>query len=178
MSRAAPSSARASSPAWWRTTPVRTSRRRLILEITESAAISDLDLAQRHIEALQAAGYQLCLDDFGAGAASFAYLRALKVDIVKIDGSYVRELTATGRDDTMIRHLVNLCQELNVETIAEMVETRAVEEILRRAGVDCAQGWLYGKPAATPQPPLKSGAGAVSTAAMRPSARREGTASS
>ena len=149
-------------------------RKRLILEITESAAISDLDLAQRHIEALQAAGYQLCLDDFGAGATSFAYLRALKVDIVKIDGSYVRELTAAGRNDAMIRHLVNLCQELKVETVAEMVETRPVEDILRRAGVDYAQGWLYGQPAPTPQPPLKTGAGSPSTAAMRPAARREG----
>ena len=132
-------------------------RERMILEVTESAAITDLDLAQRHIEALQGAGYHLCLDDFGAGAASFAYLRALKVDIVKIDGSYVRELTAAGRDDAMIRHLVNLCRELKVETVAEMVETHAVEDILRRAGVDYAQGWLYGQPTAEPQSPLKPG---------------------
>ena len=151
-------------------------RKRMILEITESAAITDLDLAQRHIEALQAVGYQLCLDDFGAGAASFAYLRALKVDIVKIDGSYVRELAASGRDDTMIRHLVNLCHELKVETVAEMVETRNVEDVLRRAGVDYAQGWLYGQPTPEPRPPLKSGAGSISTAAIRPAVRRKGAA--
>jgi len=151
-------------------------RKRMILEITESAAIADLDLAQRHIEALQGAGYQLCLDDFGAGAASFAYLRALKVDIVKIDGSYVRELAASGRDDAMIRHLVNLCHELKVETVAEMVETRNVEDVLRRAGVDFTQGWLYGQPTPEPRPPLKSGAGSVSTAAIRPAVRREGGA--
>ena len=132
-------------------------RKRMIIEVTESAAITDLDLAQHHIEALQGAGYQVCLDDFGAGAASFAYLRALKVDIVKIDGSYVRELTASGRDDAMIRHLVNLCRELKVETVAEMVETHAVEDILRRAGVDYAQGWLFGQPASEPQPALKPG---------------------
>ena len=151
-------------------------RKRMVLEITESAAIADLDLAQRHIEALQGAGYQLCLDDFGAGAASFAYLRALKVDIVKIDGSYVRELAAAGRDDTMIRHLVNLCHELKVETVAEMVETRNVEDVLRRAGVDYAQGWLYGQPAAEPQAPLKSGAGSGSNSAVRPAVRRKGAA--
>jgi len=147
-------------------------RKRLILEITESAAISDLDLAQRHIEALQAAGYQLCLDDFGAGAASFAYLRALKVDIVKIDGSYVRELTAAGRDDAMIRHLVNLCRELKVETVAEMVETQVVEDILHRAGVDYAQGWLYGQPAAEPKPPAKAVTAPRPRSSVRPAMRR------
>ncbi len=150
-------------------------RRRMILEVTESAAITDLDLAQHHIEALQAAGYQVCLDDFGAGAASFAYLRALKVDIVKIDGSYVRELTASGRDDTMIRHLVNLCRELKVQTVAEMVETHAVEDILRRAGVDYAQGWLFGQPTAEPQSPLKPGQTPAPPGKVHPvAARRAG----
>ncbi len=149
-------------------------RKRMILEVTESAAISDLDLAQHHVEALQGAGYQVCLDDFGAGAASFAYLRALKVDIVKIDGSYVRELTAAGRDDTMIRHLVNLCRELKVETVAEMVETHAVEDILRRAGVDYAQGWLFGQPTAEPQQPLKSGQTAAPPGQAPLTARRAG----
>jgi len=149
-------------------------RKRMILEITESAAITDLELAQRHIEVLQAAGYQLCLDDFGAGAASFAYLRALKVDIVKIDGSYVRELTAAGRDDAMIRHLVNLCHELKVETVAEMVETQAVEDVLRRAGVDYAQGWLYGQPTPEPQTPPKSDLATRSLSNVRPAVRRAG----
>ena len=145
-------------------------RKRLIVEITESAAIGDLDLAQRHVEALQAVGFQLCLDDFGSGAASFAYLRALKVDIVKIDGSYVRELAAAGRDDTMIRHLVNLCHELKVETVAEMVETKSVEDTLRRAGVDYAQGWLYGQLQAEPLLEIASAA----SSAVRPAARRAG----
>jgi EAL domain-containing protein (putative c-di-GMP-specific phosphodiesterase class I) len=130
--------------------------KRLILEVTESAAIDDLPLARRHIEALQAMGLEVCLDDFGAGAASFAYLQQLPIDVVKIDGSYVRELTSSGRDDAMIRHLVSLCQELNVETVAEMVETQAVEDILRRAGVDYAQGWLYGQASVEPQTTLLS----------------------
>ena len=128
---------------------------RLIFEVTESAAITDLPLAQNHVHALQQQGYQVCLDDFGSGAASFAYLQQLRVDVVKIDGSYVRELTGSGRDDAMIRHLVSLCHELKVETVAEMVETKAVEDALHRAGVDYAQGWLYGQPAAEPQPPAK-----------------------
>ena len=83
----------------------------------------------------------MCIDDFGAGAASLGYLKQLSVDVVKIDGAYVRDLAGSGRDDAMIRHLVGLCHELNVTTVAEMVETQDVAEILRRAGVDYAQGW-------------------------------------
>jgi len=138
---------------------------RLIIEITESAAIDDLGQARRHIEALQRLGLQVCLDDFGAGASSFAYLQQLPIDVVKIDGSYVRELTSSGRDDAMIRHLVSLCRELEVETVAEMVETQAVEDVLRRAGVDFAQGWLYGQPTTEPQPPVRT---------VAPAARRRG----
>ncbi len=123
---------------------------RLMFEITESAAIDDLGVAQRHVQALQAQGLQICLDDFGAGAASYAYLQQLSVDIVKIDGAYVRESTRSGRDNAMIRHLVGLCRELKVATVAEMVETQGVEDSLRQAGVDYAQGWLYGQP--TPDP--------------------------
>jgi EAL domain-containing protein (putative c-di-GMP-specific phosphodiesterase class I) len=126
---------------------------RLVFEITESAAITDFEAAQRHVQALQAQKFEVCLDDFGSGAASYAYLRQLRVDVVKIDGSYVRELTGSGRDDALIRHLVGLCRELKVETVAEMVETQVVEDILRRAGVGYAQGWLYGQPSLEPQPP-------------------------
>jgi EAL domain-containing protein (putative c-di-GMP-specific phosphodiesterase class I) len=136
--------------------------RRLIVEITESAAIDDLGLARRHIEALQSMGLEVCLDDFGSGASSFAYLRQLPIDVVKIDGAYVRELTSSGRDDAMIRHLVSLCHELDVSTVAEMVETQAIEDILRRAGVDYAQGWLYGQPSDEPRAASKhSGAPAA-----------------
>ncbi len=147
---------------------------RLIIEVTESAAITDLSLARRHIEALQALGLEVCLDDFGSGAASFAYLQQLPVDVVKIDGSYVRELTGSGRDNTMIRHLVGLCRELDVQTVAEMVETSAVEEILRRASVDFAQGWLYGQPTAEPQQPIRTEPEAPAKASGPLAARRRG----
>jgi EAL domain-containing protein (putative c-di-GMP-specific phosphodiesterase class I) len=123
---------------------------RLMFELTESAAIDDLGAAQRHVQTLQRLGFQICLDDFGAGAASYGYLQQLSVDVVKIDGAYVRELTRSGRDDAMIRHLVSLCRELNVATVAEMVETAEVADALRRAGVDYAQGWLFGQPEPEP----------------------------
>jgi EAL domain-containing protein (putative c-di-GMP-specific phosphodiesterase class I) len=126
---------------------------RLIFEVTESAAIDDLSVAEQHIQALRGLGCLVCLDDFGAGAASLAYLQQLSLDVVKIDGRYIRDLHHGGRESTFIRHLVSMCAELKVETIAEMVESAAAEEAVRLAGVDYAQGYLYGAPAANPEPP-------------------------
>ncbi|MGR4863002.1 EAL domain-containing protein [Caulobacter sp. LARHSG274] len=145
-----------------------TAKGRLIFEITESSAIDDLPRANQHIQALRGLGSLVCLDDFGAGAASFAYLQELNLDIVKIDGRYVRELAGNGRDGAMVRRLVELCRDLNIRTVAEMVETVEVEDVVRRAGVDFAQGWLFGKPSEQPQPALKI------AAAVTPAARRVG----
>jgi EAL domain-containing protein (putative c-di-GMP-specific phosphodiesterase class I) len=111
-------------------------------------------------------GSLVCLDDFGAGS-SFAYLQELTLDIVKIDGRYVRELAGNGRDGAMVRRLVELCRDLKIRTVAEMVETVEVEEVVRKAGVDFAQGWLFGKPADTPQPALKVRGGQARGAARR-----------
>lgn len=143
-------------------------RKRLIFEITETSAIDDLPRANQHIQSLRALGSLVCLDDFGAGAASFAYLQELNLDIVKIDGRYVRELAGNGRDGAMVRRLVELCRDLKIRTVAEMVETVEVEDVIRRAGVDFAQGWLFGKPADQPLPALKP------AAPVTPAARRVG----
>jgi EAL domain-containing protein (putative c-di-GMP-specific phosphodiesterase class I) len=140
---------------------------RLMFELTESAAIDDLAAADRRLQALRAQGCLVCLDDFGAGAASLAYLQQLSLDLVKIDGQYIRELQHGGRESTFIRHLVSMCAELGVRTLAEMVETPQTEEAVRRAGVDFAQGWLYGAAADKPGPPL-------APSPVRPAARRMG----
>lgn len=140
-------------------------KNRLILEITESAAIDDLSAADRRLQALRGAGCEVCLDDFGAGAASLAYLQQLTIDILKIDGRYIRELQHGGRESTFIRHLVNLCRELDVKTLAEMVETADAERAVRLAGVDYAQGWYYGAAAEAPEMRIKP-------PAMRPALAR------
>jgi EAL domain-containing protein (putative c-di-GMP-specific phosphodiesterase class I) len=134
---------------------------RLMFEVTESAAIEDLGLADRHVQALRGAGCEVCLDDFGAGAASLAYLQQLTLDVVKIDGRYIRDLQHGGREATFVRHLVNMCGELKVRTVAEMVETPEAENAVRRAGVDYAQGWLYGRATATPIQDVNFAKGAV-----------------
>lgn len=137
---------------------------RLIFEITETCAIDNLVTANQHIQSLRGMGSLVCLDDFGAGSSSFAYLQQLSLDIVKIDGRYVRELAANGRDGALVRRLVELCRDLKIRTVAEMVETVEVQEIVREAGVDFAQGWLYGKPADKPGPALRPAAPVVAVA--------------
>jgi EAL domain-containing protein (putative c-di-GMP-specific phosphodiesterase class I) len=126
---------------------------RVVFEITESATIDDFQRANAHIQALRDMGSLVCLDDFGAGAASLDYLQRLSVDIIKIDGRYVRDLASEGRSAALVRHIVRLAKDLKVRTVAEMVETRDIEEVIRREGVDYAQGWLYGRPAAVPEWP-------------------------
>jgi EAL domain-containing protein (putative c-di-GMP-specific phosphodiesterase class I) len=133
---------------------------RLIFEITESAQIEDLEKANTHIQALRGRGFPVYLDDFGAGAAALSYLRALQVDTVKIDGQYVRDIETSGRADAVVRHLVELCGELEVTTVAEMVETQAAADVLQAIGVDYAQGYFFGRPTAEPVY-QKPGAGAV-----------------
>lgn len=133
---------------------------RLMFELTESAAVGDLAQADRHLQSLRALGCEICLDDFGAGASSLAYLQHLTVDVVKFDGAFIRDLEHDSRGAAFISQLVRMCAELKVETLAEMVETPLVEQVIRKAGVDMAQGWLYGAAAREPAPfpPVSAGA--------------------
>lgn len=126
-------------------------RKRLMVEVTETAALNDLAAADRRLARLREAGIQVCIDDFGAGSASFDYLRSLSVDIVKIDGGFVKTLADGGKDTTVVRHLVELCRALDIATIAEMVETEPVADALRGLGVNYAQGYLYGRPEKEPR---------------------------
>ncbi|CAN5401508.1 EAL domain-containing protein [soil metagenome] len=131
-------------------------RRRLIVEVTESAAVADIGAANRRLGALRDAGIKLCIDDFGAGAASFDYVRGLSVDTVKIDGKLIQGLENDTRARTLITHLVEMCGSLNLTTIAEFVETQGCADVLRGLGVDYAQGWLFGKAEAEPRTVLAS----------------------
>jgi EAL domain-containing protein (putative c-di-GMP-specific phosphodiesterase class I) len=123
-------------------------RSRLAFEITESARIGDLELTNRFIQSLRAEGHKVCLDDFGAGAAAFQYLRALEVDIVKIDGQYLRGAVEGGKSRAFLKAMAGLCRDLKIETIAEMVEDRRYLPVIEDCGIRYAQGYLFGKPEA------------------------------
>lgn len=125
-------------------------RPRLTLEVTESAAMVDIAAADARLQALRSAGFKVAIDDFGAGAASFDYLRRLSVDAVKIDGRYVQGAAGDPRAQKLIEHLVGLCRSLKLETVAEMVEDEEVAGLMRRLGVDHGQGWHFGRPGARP----------------------------
>jgi EAL domain-containing protein (putative c-di-GMP-specific phosphodiesterase class I) len=126
-------------------------RSRLIFEITESARITDLTLANRFIQGLRQAGHKVCLDDFGAGAAAFQYLRALEVDVVKIDGQYLQSAFDGNKSKAFLKAMAGLCRELGVDTIAEMVEDESYLPLLKECGIRYAQGYLFGRPEADPR---------------------------
>jgi EAL domain-containing protein (putative c-di-GMP-specific phosphodiesterase class I) len=133
-------------------------RGRLIFEITESAALGDLQRADTLVRGLRRGGAAICLDGFGSGASSFDYLRAIAVDSVKIDGRYVRELSnLSGRNGVLVRHLAGLCRELKITSIAQMVETKETLQVLRQVGIDCGQGFLFGRPESAPNPLARGG---------------------
>ena len=117
------------------------------VEITESAKIDNLDQVRHFVDRLRQAGIIVCLDDFGAGAASFQYLQALDVDCVKIDGLYVSRMLSNGKEYSMIRALADLCRDLNITTVAEYVEDARHVDALRGLNIDYAQGFYYGRPA-------------------------------
>jgi PAS domain S-box-containing protein len=128
----------------------RPDRERLLFEITETTAIADLPRADRIIQEFRRVGHKVCLDDFGAGAASFPYLQAFKIDFVKIDGAYVSRMLGAMRDHAILKAMVQLCTDLGTATIAEMIETDAQARRLAQTGVNYGQGFLFGRPAATP----------------------------
>jgi EAL domain-containing protein (putative c-di-GMP-specific phosphodiesterase class I) len=144
-------------------------RGRLILEITETRQLRDLDQANARIARLRSAGHVVCLDDFGAGAASLDYLRRLEVDFIKIDGRYIQSMTEGSRDALLVKHLVALCNDLGVATIAEMIETEPVARLALDLGVQLGQGWAFSKPLEKPRwsPP----ASAPAPARTRPGSR-------
>lgn len=119
---------------------------RMVVEITETAAMQDLEESTRFVHALRNLGCRVALDDFGAGNTSFRHLRALSVDIVKIDGSFVNDLANNIDNQLFVKSLINIAGAFSLETVAECVETKEEAELLRRYGVDSLQGWYYGRP--------------------------------
>ncbi len=126
--------------------------RRLIFEVTETAAVANIPLARRFAERLMALGCRFALDDFGAGFGSFYYLKHLPFDYLKIDGEFVAGCLANRTDQLVIEAVVRIARGLGKETIAEFVETPELEEFLREQGIDHAQGFHIGRPVPIPAP--------------------------
>ncbi len=120
--------------------------RRLCLEITETVAIANLAEASAFIGQLHGLGVRVALDDFGAGSASFGYLKQLPVDLLKIDGQFVAGLLTDPLDEAAVRAFVDVARVLKLQTVAEFVDQPALLPRLRELGVDWAQGYLVHRP--------------------------------
>jgi diguanylate cyclase (GGDEF)-like protein/PAS domain S-box-containing protein len=127
----------------------------LIFEVTETAAVANIDHARSFAESLGKVGCRMALDDFGAGYASFYYLKHLPISYLKIDGEFVRELPSSRTDQLIVRALVEVCEGLGIKTIAEFVTDQQTMDMVRDLGVDFAQGYHLGKP--TPVSALRDG---------------------
>ncbi len=126
---------------------------RLVVEITETAALEDLDESARFVDTLRHAGCRVALDDFGAGHTSLRHLQVLAIDTIKIDGAFVRSLVDCRENRVILHHLLGLTRGFGFSTVAECVETAQEAALLREAGVGYLQGYYFGRP--TIEPPWR-----------------------
>ena len=123
---------------------------RVTLELTETAALDDPGLASFFSVETRKLGCDFAIDDFGSGYTTFRNLMAIEADSIKIDGSYIQGIAREPYKETFVRMMVDLAQTFSVKTVAEMVDSRADAELLRRLGVDYLQGYMFGIPSAAP----------------------------
>jgi len=121
--------------------------RQIELEITEGSVMDDAEASIAQLHALRELGLQLAIDDFGTGYASLSYLRRFPLDRLKIDRSFIRQLSASEQDDTIVRTVIELAHTLGLSVTAEGVETIEQEALLERWGCDVIQGFLRFRPA-------------------------------
>jgi len=120
--------------------------RSLILEITESVLIQDVDLTVSAFRALKALGIRLAIDDFGTGYSSLSYLRQFPIDILKVDRSFVASLDGSRDSVALVRSILNLSSTLKLDTVAEGIETAVQHRALRDLGARRGQGYLFARP--------------------------------
>jgi len=119
---------------------------RLAFEITETAAIENIDRATRLAQRLSTLGCEIVLDEFGSGFRSFYYLKHLPFAVIKIDGEFIKQLTTSRIDQVTVRSIVELAHGLEKATIAECVEDEPTLQLVRQLGIDFAQGFHLGRP--------------------------------
>jgi EAL domain-containing protein (putative c-di-GMP-specific phosphodiesterase class I) len=119
---------------------------RLVLEITETALMHDMQAALARLNALKALGIRLSVDDFGTGYSSLSYLRQFPIDTVKIDKSFIDEVYKGGDDATFVGAILRLSEALHLDTLAEGIETEDQAITLEQLGCHLGQGYLYAKP--------------------------------
>jgi EAL domain-containing protein (putative c-di-GMP-specific phosphodiesterase class I) len=122
-------------------------RDQLVFEITETAAMSDVDVTQQFVREVKQLGCRFALDDFGAGFSSFYYLKRFDADYLKIDGGFIRDLLTDEGNRIFVKALCDVAQGLKKQVIAEWVEDREVMKVLTEIGAEYGQGYLFHRPA-------------------------------
>ncbi|OAN43739.1 EAL domain-containing protein [Magnetospirillum moscoviense] len=120
--------------------------RKLMFELTESVRIDHLTEVNNVIQSFRNLGFRFCLDDFGSGAASFDYLNALDIDVVKFDGPVIKRAAASQKGSDLLASMARMCASMGVRTAAEMVEDKRMAGRVYQCGVDFGQGYYFGKP--------------------------------
>jgi EAL domain-containing protein (putative c-di-GMP-specific phosphodiesterase class I) len=115
-------------------------------ELTETAAVRNLKATRRFISRMAEIGARVALDDFGTGLSSLMHLKDLDIHCIKIDGKFVRDVLSNARSRALIRALVQIADEIGLETVAEFVENADIAASVRELGVQFAQGYFYGRP--------------------------------
>ncbi|MGZ6007378.1 MAG: EAL domain-containing protein, partial [Rhizomicrobium sp.] len=123
---------------------------RLNVELTETAALNHFEENAQFVSQLREMGCTVAIDDFGAGYTSFRNLQMLHVDMVKIDGSFVKGLSSSPENQVFVRTLVGLAKNFNLNTVAEWVESEEDAQLLHSMGVDYFQGFFFGEPELQP----------------------------
>jgi diguanylate cyclase (GGDEF)-like protein/PAS domain S-box-containing protein len=118
----------------------------ICFEVTESSVVANLDHAQRFIAVLHGMGCEFALDDFGSGLSSFATLKTLPMDYLKIDGSFIKNLAADSVNQAMVAAMIELSRSLNFRIVAEQVEDQESLDTVTGMGIDFAQGYIIGRP--------------------------------
>ena len=140
----------------------------LCFEITEAAAISATANVRSFLDELRRQGCRIALDDFGTGLQSFSRLKELPIDTLKIDGSFVRQVTLRGRDHALVEASVSIARAFDLMTVAEFVETEEMAQCLRDLGVQWMQGYLYARPRPLAEVLAEAEAGALAQSAHGP----------
>lgn len=120
---------------------------KIVFEITERDTVKNMTMLSRFLHELKREGFKFAIDDFGSGFSSFQYIKRLPIDFVKIEGDFIRNLTANGgMDRAIVLSIVTLARELDITTVAEFVEDDQVYQLVEELGIDYAQGYYIGRP--------------------------------
>ncbi|WP_200881957.1 EAL domain-containing protein [Nitrincola sp. A-D6] len=129
--------------------------KRIVFELTERETVSNMALLERFVQDLKLEGFNFAIDDFGSGFSSFHYIKHFPIDVIKIEGDFIRNMLTDDKDMAFVKSIVTLAHNLGIQTVAEFVEDQAVMDAVRELGINYGQGYFIGRP--SPQLALPGG---------------------